>query len=271
MICPNCKKEYDDSLRFCPDCGAAAAIPVIPEMKVAAARIAPKSSVIKPAAPVKVQPAIPNAPIETAAAVQGGNIFKKITAVLAAAVIALTGAVVVLLNDRNSLKDELAEYEESSSKVVKAAKSGKEDANSRDELLLRDANLRAEQVFIAASDLAANLEQAGFPISYGVICSSSDVGVTTSVVDGFDSRDISDYISANLGDDLSGTKWFVMIDGGAPVAAYAAESADTKFIGSYPSKAESVCLLSFKEGLGTVELEHADLGKNANGLFGEKQ
>lgn len=275
MVCPKCRNEFSDDMSFCPNCGAAAARPVIPD-----------TAPVTYAAPVISRAPVHNTPQSTvqsapAAAPQGSeyeeraddSVWKKAAAALAVIAVILAAAVVLLVIDRGRLQTELDDGEKSS-RAADSRSSGLDSKES--ELSVKEANYMAKEVFAAASESVKFLSQADCVIGYGVVCSSYDVGQTTSKVVGLDfSNDeltklINDLL-ADKDEELSGIEWFVFFDGGEPIAAYAAQNGDTRIIGSYPRAAAARCLLSFRSAKGTVTLEHAASGKSANDLFGNEE
>lgn len=268
MVCPKCANEFSDDMSFCPNCGAAAARPVIPDT-APAAYTAPVSRVH--VQPVQSAPAVPQGSEYEAQA--DGSVWKKAAAVLAVIAVILAAAVVLLVIDRGRLQTELDDGEKSSRAADSRASVLDRKAA---ELSVSEANYMAKEVFAAASESAEFLWQTDTLIGYGVVCSSEDVGQTTSKVVGLDlsGAELADLIQDRLdetSEELSGIEWFVYFDGGEPTAAYAAQNGDTRIIGSYPREAAARCLLSFRSAKGTVTLEHAAPDKSANDLFGNEE
>ena len=111
------------------------------------------------------------------------------------------------------------------------------------------ANANAKQVYTAAATYCTKQETAGTPVAAGVYNDSSAIAAD---------------VKKNLGsgDDI---KWYVNIDGGAPVACAAAKTATDLYIGTYPTEADDKCA----KDLGTVTPTAAQLTKTAkaNDIF----
>ena len=259
MRCYKCATEYDDSLSACPNCGAAAAVPVIPDVSAGkpSGRAASPVKEPKAVAPVISQQAVspvieqqPEAAEETLAA--SLKKAKMIIAVLSAALIIMTAAVVLLLIDRSSIKAENEPEKHRNSSVSlpdsSAYKPGHTTKGSYEE-----SNIDAHMVFAAATQYATEREMAGDPIPYGVVFSSADIGVT---------------IRDSLGYEYGGYEWVVAFNGGAPVVVYAAPDMYSLNIGSYPAEAYSQSLISMFDGKDTVSYEYVDEYKSANDIYG---
>ena len=269
MVCFKCGKEYDDSLSACPGCGAGVAVPVIPDISVTMPK-AKKSSL----PPVKEQKAAPakavmQAPAEGIITAEGqpasaADGSKKIIAVLSVLLVIMTATVVLLLIDRSRLtaKEEPTTYKSSAAQksTKKAAKKGSVDT----------ANEAAELVYKAAVSYATQRENVGMPVPFGAVCSSYDVGMTSTniLVGAVDTeRELTDIVSKYLGEDFANYQWFVCFNGGMPVSAYAAADCDTHFIGSYPTAATGETLISFRDGSEIVNFDTVDAYKSANDIY----
>ena len=276
MRCYKCATEYDDSLSACPNCGAAAAVPVIPDVSAGkpSGRAASPVKEPKAVAPVISQQAVspvieqqPEAAEETLAA--SLKKAKMIIAVLSAALIIMTAAVVLLLIDRSSIKAENEPEKHRNSSVSlpdsSAYKPGHTTNGSYEE-----SNIAAHMVFAAATQYATEREMAGDPIPYGVVFSSADIGVTSpSISNEYGTvENLTNTIRDSLGYEYGGYEWVVTFNGGVPVAVYAAPDMYSLNIGSYPTEAYSQSLISMSDGKGTVSYEYVDEYKSANDIYG---
>ena len=98
MICIKCGKEFDDSLKACPECGAAAAVPVIPDTPV---KLSNKSA---PLPIIKESRAAVTDSANHADTPKQSSRGVKIIAVAAAVIIPAAAAVFIFANKGGSLK-----------------------------------------------------------------------------------------------------------------------------------------------------------------------
>lgn len=275
MRCFKCASEYDDSLNACPKCGAAAALPVIPdtEVKLPKAKKLPAFTDDKPKkAQTQAASVFRTEQSEPAAAVSDGS--KKIIAVLAVLLVIMTAAVVVLLIDRSRLKAEnkpdkytnsIASPSSSTAKVYTPEKSYTGS--------VQNSNTAARIIFSEASAYAYEREMSGDPIPYGVVFSSADIGTTSpAIADDFDTvPNLTNTIKDSLGYDFGGYEWIVAFDGCVPTVVYAAPNVNSVIIGSYPLEAESESLISMREAADSVDYHYVNESKSANDLYGQAE
>ncbi|MCR5815488.1 MAG: Zn-ribbon domain-containing protein [Ruminococcus sp.] len=267
MKCFRCGREYDDTLSACPECGAAAAIPVIPDTgvkihyskksslpKLKEERNAPVQDFFKSSEP-------DDKPDKKETSVSGA---KKVIAVLATLLVIMAAGVAVLLIDRHNLTADSEPSTYRSSAADDSKKATKNDTVS-------NANAAALIVYRAAGEYARQREAVGMIVPAGVVCSSKDVGENTPSIiesDMTTESTLKDLIIERLGDDYSGYQWFVCFNGGAPEVAFAAADANTHNIGSFPTEAKNETKISFKDGSDFVNFPTVTNNKSANDIYG---
>ena len=268
MRCYKCGNEYDDSQSFCPECGAAAAVPVILDtsVKIPKAKHTPIIPKAKPESkPVQAAPVLQDTGEQPQTAAKDKS--KLIIGVLAGLLIVMTASTVLLLIDKFGAKDK---DEDSSTSTYRTNVISIPETPNDSKGSVQESNTAAELVFTAASMYANDRMEMGDVVPYGIICSSTDVGPTSSYIaeDGYTVPNLTNTINEYLGDDFKGYEWFVAFNGGLPTAAYAAPTARSKYIGSYPSTATKETQLTFKDGRDVVNFSFVDETKSANDLYG---
>lgn len=275
MRCYKCATEYDDSLSACPGCGAAAAVPVIPDVSAgkpsgrAASPVKEPKAVSYVISQQAVPPVIAQQP-EAAEKTLAASLkkAKMIIAVLSAALIIMTAAVVMLLIDRSIKAESEPEKHRNSSVSLPDSSAYKPEHTTKGSY--EKSNIAAHMVFAAANQYATEREMAGDPIPYGVVFSSADIGVTSpNMINEYGTvENLTNTIRDSLGYEYGNYEWVVTFNGGVPVAVYAAPDMYSLSIGSYPTEAYGQSLISMSDGKDTVSYEYVDEYKSANDIYG---